>query len=130
MDMAIAFFGAAAIFFLAAYSLRFVYDYRIRNESVEIVLFRIAPIYRIPINSIESIKVATWRELGVGFFTLRFGNRFTITRMVLIEKQGLQRRVVITPDDPHAFVSEVQRIRAAGVGPNNSFKPKPLRGSA
>jgi hypothetical protein len=100
--------GAAVVFFLVAqFGLRFVYDYRVTGGAVEIVLFRTLPVWRIPFLDIESVRIASWKELNLlGFTTLRLGNRFT-SRYVVIKKRGWFRAVAITPADAEKFASQI-----------------------
>lgn len=106
MDIAIAFIGAAVVFFLAVWALPVIYDYRFVGDRIEVVLFRFMPVYTINIEDVGSIKVGDWRDLG--FSTVHFGNRLRVSGVVVIEKKsGLFRRVAITPRDPDAFVAEV-----------------------
>lgn len=109
MDDVVPIFAAIALLCVVIYCLRFLYDYRVREDSIEVLLFRLIPIYRIRIQNIESIDVIGWRELGVGVFTLRLGNRLVLHDMVLIRKRGFIRSIVITPSNPYDFVAQVRR---------------------
>lgn len=99
--------GAATVFCTMVYALRFVYDYRVKNHSIEFMLFRALPVYRIPVDNIDSIQKTSWLRLGIGGMTLRFGNRVFGTCVLVHRRSGLFRRIVITPKDADKFVNDV-----------------------
>ena len=108
--IAVACFGLALIG--ALLSLRFIYDYRVGNQAVGVVLFRVVPVYRLPFEQIEQIGKTSWKQLGIGGVgALRFDNRFTGQRVLIQKRTGLIRRVVITPDQPDEFISQVEGAR-------------------
>jgi hypothetical protein len=107
LNLAASILGAAIVFCAMAYILRFVYDYRVKNNSIEFVLFRALPFYRIPVDNIDSIQKTSWLRLGIGGFTLRFGNRVFGTCVLVHKQRGLFRRIVITPEDADKFVNDV-----------------------
>jgi hypothetical protein len=113
-DLVILIFGillALGASLLIVFCLRFVFGYRLDGQKINILFFRMFALYSIPIATIKIIKIAGWKELGVGGATLRLGNRFT-SRCVLIEKDdGIFRRVVITPTDPENFVGRVHLLQ-------------------
>lgn len=96
-----------SIFLVFQFGRRLVYDYRITDGGIDIVLFRALPIWRIPFDDIEPVRIASWKELNLrGFTTLRLGNRFT-SRYVVIKKRGWFRTVAITPADAEKFVRQI-----------------------
>lgn len=101
-------FGAAFVLFAVIFGLRFVYDYRIENRAIEIVLFHLVPIYRLPFEDIELIRKTSWSELGVGGITIRFGNRFAGQCVLIQKRNGWFRRIVITPNNADEFIGQVQ----------------------
>ena len=100
--------GAIVVVCLIVWAQSGIYSYRIENGAIEIILFHVAPIYRIPILDIVAIRKASWSELGVGGRTLRLGNR-VVGQCVLLEKRGgWLRRIVITPADADNFIARVK----------------------
>lgn len=111
-NLLIAVLGAALVLFAVLHGLRFVYSYQVENNAVEIVLFRVLPVYRVPVDDIEVIQKVSCSELGIGGSVLRLGNRFA-RQCVLIERQsGRFRRIVITPVDADGFIGQVTATRS------------------
>ena len=104
-----AIFGAATIALLQT-CLRYVYNYDVRGDHVRVVLFRRIPLMVIRISNIREIKEAPPIELWKPTCALKFGNRLWGACVLICKKRGLIRRIVITPDNPHAFVEQVNRI--------------------
>ncbi len=105
--------GAILAIFIVTFELRFVFSYRVEKDVIKILLFQVIPFYKIPIDAIESIHKASWMECGMGGLTLRLGNR-VFGHCVLIQKRnGLVRRVVITPGDADGFIGQVQKNKHA-----------------
>jgi hypothetical protein len=99
--------GACLVLVAVVFGLRLLYGYRVRDQAIEVVLFHVLPVYRLPLEDIEQIRKASWSELGVGGRTLRLGNRFARQSVLIQRRSGWIRRIVITPDDPDRFISEV-----------------------
>src|SRR6188768_3299449 len=110
----IALLGVCAIGLTAIYSLRFLYDYRIANGAIEVLLFRTLSVYRIPISNIEQIGIPNRRDLWISPlvrpFVLRLGNRFRRNPVLIQRRTGLIRNVVITPDEPDRFIDQVRAL--------------------
>lgn len=114
LNLMVSILGFAIILCATVYTQRFVYDYRVKNHSVEIVLFRALPIYRIPVDNIDSIQKTSWLSLGIGGATLRFGNRIFGTCVLIHRQSGFFRRIVITPKAADKFVNDVIAAQRAG----------------
>jgi hypothetical protein len=115
MSWTILLIPAALWLCVAIYMLRFVYGYRLKNGNIQVTLFHVLPIYRIRIEDIETIrKASAWRELGLFDSTLRMGNRLFGDAVLIGKRKGVVRRVVITPPDANAFVSQVLALRSQG----------------
>jgi|SRR5882757_3046830 hypothetical protein len=111
LNLPIAALGALVVLMAMVFALRFLYGYRVHNHAIEVVLFHLLPVYRIPIEDIESIQKASWRELGIGGATLRLGNRVFGQGVLIQRRSGWFRRVVISPEDPDSFISLVAADR-------------------
>lgn len=106
MDIFIAFLGAGVLLAVVICALPVIYDYRIANKRIEVVLFGIVSVYGIRVDDIESISVGDWRDLGLA--TVHFGNRFRSSGIVIIEKRsGIFHRVAMTPRNPVQFIASV-----------------------
>ncbi len=101
------------IFLLCQYTLRYIYSYRIKNEQIQIILFGVIPIRRIPIADIQSvekyrlsIKTLLWLRnfFMIPTFTERWRNR-VLGDAILINKHGLTSHVIISPDNAEEFLS-------------------------
>jgi hypothetical protein len=92
------------------YGLRYVYGYRIANGRVEIVLFRIVPIRWVSLKNIKEVRAIgsnDWGALGP-WDAERWGNRI-VGPMVLIERrEGISKKLLITPDNPDEFIRNVR----------------------
>jgi len=93
---------------------RYVYNYRLTDTSIQVVVARAVPVMRIRFADIEEINELTWkqvltfplRQLLKFLFALSFGNRI-IGRAVHIQKRnGLIRSFVLSPDDVPAFLQQ------------------------
>jgi hypothetical protein len=96
-----------SIFLVFQFGPRLIYDYRITDCGIDIVLFHGLPIWRIPFDDIESVRIASWKELNLGFTILRLGNRFTSRYLAIKKRGGWFRTVAITPADAEKFASQI-----------------------
>jgi hypothetical protein len=111
LDNLVTLLVGALLLLAIIYGLRFIYDFRIRNGAIEVALFRVLPIYRIPIDDIELIQKVGWRDPVFGFFILRLGNRFTSEAVLLKRRRGWIRRIIISPADPDGFIREMKALQ-------------------
>jgi hypothetical protein len=103
----IAIIGAGLALFVASFALRLIYDCRITNGAIEIVLFHALPVYRIGFANIENVQILSWTQPRLGFTMLRFGNRFARRYVFITKRGGWFRHVAISPADPELFVSQI-----------------------
>lgn len=99
---------------LFQYGGRYVYNYKIRERSIEIKLFGKIPLKRILFNNIAEIRRTSYREtspfkIAEMFSTLRFGNRIWGEIVLVRQKKGFIKIVLITPDNADVFIHEVQQ---------------------
>jgi hypothetical protein len=86
----------------------FIYGFRVKDRAVEVVLFKIVPIYRLSVDDIMLVEARSWLDFGItGFTALRMTNHFTLRGVLIQKRKGLFRHIVIAPDDPGAFVERV-----------------------
>lgn len=114
MNGLVATLGAILVLGAVVFGLRFLYGYRIENGAIEFVLFQIVPIYHLPVDHIESIRKASWNELGIDFRTIRLGNLLARECVLIQKRRGWFRRLVITPGDADGFVEQVVAIQQHG----------------
>lgn len=103
-------------FIVFHYAARYVYSYKIRESCIEIVLFGKIPLMRLHFNNIVEIKKTSFKEILVVksvemFMALRLGNRILGEVVLVRQKKGLIRAIIITPDNADKFIQEVlQRL--------------------
>jgi len=93
---------------------RWIYNYRIRDGQVQVVLFNKVPIRRVDICDIDDIRVASKKYLFFSsdpaeLFAERWGNRMRGNVVVIKKSKGFTRAIMITPEDPEKFVSDIKR---------------------
>jgi hypothetical protein len=92
---------------------RYVYNYKLQDSGIRIMLFRIIPLVLIPYNYIKDIRRVTWvsyyKTIGIGVY-LHCPSRIW-GHHVLIEdkKKRISRYTLITPDNPDEFIAEVKK---------------------
>lgn len=89
------------------YGLRHVLRYRVTPESVDLVLLGSLPVARLPLHEIAVVREVSAEETLTADLSARWSNRLVGPggRSVLIQKKaGLLPRLVLTPDQPEAFV--------------------------
>ncbi len=95
---------------LVQFTMRYIYNYQIRDTAIEIVLFGKIPIRRIPYNNIAEIRKLPFKvvlPLSIEMFSaLSFGNRVWGTGVLVRKKKGMIKQILITPDNPDRFIFE------------------------
>jgi len=100
---------AVLVVIAAIAALPWLYDCRVREQSIEIVLFRKLPIYRLRLANVVSVVKVSRKELAIKSAqggTLGLGNRPFGEFVLVTKRKGPFRRIVLTPADAEAFVSE------------------------
>ncbi|MBF0330143.1 MAG: hypothetical protein HQL10_13395 [Nitrospirae bacterium] len=96
---------------------RYVYNYKIGKTGIEIALFGKIPLKRIPFDNISEIKKTSYKETFFTkstemFLALRFGNRIWGEIVLVRQRKGFIKIVLITPDNADGFIQEVlQRLQ-------------------
>lgn len=109
--------GMLAFLLLWFFGLPFIYDYRLVDSSVEILLFRLIPIRRILFRDIAEIRVVPWKELFSFprslplYFSESWGNRLWRPAVLIRKSRGLSRYIILTPKDTNAFIRFVEEQR-------------------
>lgn len=99
---------AAIVVIGAITALPWLYDCRLAGPRIEVVLFRLWPVYRLPISNVESVAKVSRREVSLDRGgALRLGNRPFGPCVLVIKRKGLFRRLVLTPADADAFIDAV-----------------------
>ncbi len=99
---------AALVVIVAVAALPWLYDCRVQGKSIEIVLFRMLPIYRLRLANVASVAKLSRKELAIKGATLGLGNRPFGEFVLVTKRKGPFRRLVLTPADADAFVNEVR----------------------
>jgi hypothetical protein len=94
---------------LAQYGLRLLYNYRISDDCVQVVLFNLVPLRRVPFSNIAEIKKVTRGEVSWNPFSVElWGNRLFGQVVLIRKKRGLVRAMLITPDNADSFVQDTE----------------------
>lgn len=96
-----------ATILLAQFTLRYIYNYQISDTGIEIVLFSRVPVKKIYFSNIEEIRKLSFKETLLLFSALRFGNRVYGDIVLIRQRKGLVKTILITPDNADRFVGEV-----------------------
>jgi hypothetical protein len=85
------------------------YDYDLDERGIRVFVLRRFPVWRIPFDTIEGIRLLAWHETWLWAVALRLGNRIRRETVLVERRSGLIRRIVLSPRDPTGFVSEVSK---------------------
>lgn len=97
----------AIVFF--QYTARYVYNYVINDTGIVIVLFGKIPLKRMDFNNIAEIRKTSYKETFSMVSALRFGNRIWGDIVLVRQKKGIIKTVLITPDNADKFIFGVQQ---------------------
>jgi hypothetical protein len=102
---------AATTLFARYVGLRLIYDYRLLDDGIGLVLFRSLNIWKIPYSEISDIRKVSWNKgtgrQDISWFALKLGNRLQGNFVLLRRKKGLLKEIHLTPRDADQFVSTV-----------------------
>jgi len=102
--------GFILIIILLLVPRRYLYNYRIANESIQIVIFKVIPVRRLLFNNISEIRKISRKEISWNpFESEKWGNRLFGDIVLVRKKSGLIKSLLITPDDADAFIKEAQK---------------------
>jgi hypothetical protein len=95
------------------YTARYVYNYRVNDSGIKIVVLGTLPIIRMPFSDIIEIRKISLKEalLANEFSTLRFGNRILGDIVLIRKSKGLFKTIIITPDNSEMFINDVNQHR-------------------
>jgi len=89
---------------------RYILNYHLTEESLKIVLFGFISVLSVPYRDIAIVQLASFRDAINPWSSWRFGNRIVGTGVLIKKKKfGIFYRLIVTPDDPARFVSDVAR---------------------
>jgi len=98
----------ALCLFVGYHSFKWFFSYEITDKNITVRLFRTIPIYRIPFEKIVKMRVAPIYEVmlvpGVHLFTRPFAKN-----VVIEQKNRWFIFAFLTPENPDAFISEIQK---------------------
>lgn len=84
---------------------RFFYNYEITENAIEFTALGGLKLKSLPLSAIEDLREVSLKDtLRPDFSTLRLGNRLVGRIIEIRPKNGLFRRILITPDDPDKFL--------------------------
>jgi len=90
------------------------YDYDLDERGIRVFVLRRITVWRIPFDTIKSIRLFSWDETWLWAMAFRIGNRIRGNSVLVERRAGLIRRIALTPRDPIAFVREVSRHLESG----------------
>ena len=93
---------------------RYFYTYKIRDASLDIVIFGVLVLKRVPFSTIVEVRETSWWETCPlrsldAFLACRFGNRLFGRIVLLRQEKGIFRTLLVTPDDTDEFMCAVRR---------------------
>jgi hypothetical protein len=100
----------AVALFLFSLLLPLIYDVKLRDRVLQVVVFGFIPIAGFSLDTFEEVYVEEGWRFTNPFRSLALGNR-PRSRYVIVERRGLIRYIAFTPGDPDAFVEAVKHAR-------------------
>ena|SRR5208282_3433658 len=96
---------------LFQYTARYIYNYRVCNSGIKIVIFGMFPVISINYLDILEIRRITFKEaLRLNqLSTLRLGNRMWGNIVLIKKSTGFFRTIIITPDNSETFMNDVNQ---------------------
>src|SRR5579871_3754177 len=90
---------------------RFILTYQLTEVSLKVLLLNKIPLFIISYDNIDEIRLLTFVESFSPWAGWHFSNRFFYDNALSIKKRGFSLfcRIVITPDNPDHFFSEIGR---------------------
>ena len=105
----------ALLLFLAGRLPQLLVSYEITDRDIKVLLFHSLPIYSIPLRKVVKMHEAPFYEValvpGVHLFTRTFARR-----VVIQMRDKWFTFAFLTPDNPAAFIADVERHARASVG--------------
>jgi hypothetical protein len=101
---------AVALLVLVDRTRRYIYDYLITGDAIEILLFRRFPIRRFLLSEITEIEAVSLRDLlASGELLVANGWANRLSSQVVRFRRAHGLTVLITPEDSERFVEEVRK---------------------
>lgn len=118
---------AALVVLVFQYTARYFYTYNIRDASIDIVMFGVLVLKRVRLSNIAEVREASWWETCPlrsvdAFLACRFGNRVWGRIVLLRQKKGIFKIVLVSPDDVDGFICAI-RQRLPGWNKEQSDRP-------
>jgi hypothetical protein len=103
----------AAVLAFAAFGMKYVFDYKITDRGLYILVARLVPLKVLPLRRIVAVERGPFDrnfwKWGV-FTNVRLGNRLR-GESVLVKTRGLPiTGVIVTPADPDGFERDLRRL--------------------
>jgi len=97
---------------LYQYAMRYVFNYRITNESIKLIVFGVVPLCKIVSrDNIEYVKEISYREAsGLNMlFATRLGNRLWGRILLIRKKRGIFKNILLSPDSIDEYIDTLNR---------------------
>jgi len=89
------------------------FDYRVSADGIYLMLFHALPFLVCRMDRVIDVeRIAVWRFWYSPFQTVSLINRARL-HLVLIRRRGFIKFLLLTPEDPEAFIRDMERYRAA-----------------
>lgn len=93
----------------AQYIVKYIYNYRIKNNEIQIVLFNKIPLKRIHYKDIECIIKMDQQYPSLNMIGAQaWGNRIWGDFVLIKRYKGILKQIIITPDKADDFIEEVK----------------------
>lgn len=90
------------------YAGKYYFKYKIRNTRVEHLLFGLIPIGSVKFDNIEDIRMYD-PEKDKDPYPYDWENRAYGNEVIIIQKRGLSKNIILTPDNPSEFIKEIKK---------------------
>ena len=99
---------ALDLFVTERFFFRNLFSYEIREKDILVRLFRVMPIYKVPFDKIVAIRNARVHEVAL-VPGMHLSTRLFARRVAIEMKDRWFTFAFFTPDNPNAFIAEVER---------------------
>jgi hypothetical protein len=99
-----------SVIFSLEFGLRYIYDYKATKTGIEFKFFNKIVFYRIPYKQIQYIRIFKKKEYYLPNFHISFFNRL-FSPAIIIEQKNFPFKIIVTPDEPHQFIKEVNKYK-------------------
>ena len=105
--------GGIALLFIWLNFLKYIYNYEIGKEGIEVKLFKFITVKCINYRNIINIEKASFKNILPFlslemFFALRLGNKMRGPYVIVRQRKGFFKAYILTPENADHFIFEVE----------------------